>query len=79
MDELVNSLVCEKLQACIEVNRRNKLTQSACSTFSQHFSTQVSPHYIQLDPIYYGSKEIIYLKKSTKVMQLPEIEPSVCR
>ena len=23
-------------------------------TFSQHFSTQVSNHYIQLDPVYYG-------------------------
>ena len=51
MDEPVNSLICEKLQACTKQN--NKSAQSAGSTFSQHFPTQVSPHYIQLDPIYY--------------------------
>ena len=34
--------------------QKNKLSQSAGPTFSQHFPTQVSPHYIQLDPIYYG-------------------------
>ena len=33
--------------------------QSAGPTFSQHFPTQVSPHYIQLDPIYYG--QLLYL------------------
>ena len=34
--------------------QKNKSAQSAGPTFSQHFPTQVSPHYIQLDPIYYG-------------------------
>ena len=34
--------------------QKNKSAQSADPTFSQHFPTQVSPHYIQLDPIYYG-------------------------
>ena len=29
--------------------------------FSQHFPTQVSPHYIQLDPIYYDCKLMINL------------------
>ena len=33
--------------------QKNKSAQSAGPTFSQHFPTQVSPHYIQLDPIYY--------------------------
>ena len=32
---------------------KNKSAQSAGPTFSQHFPTQASPHYIQLDPIYY--------------------------
>ena len=36
------------------IKQKNKLAQSAGSTiFSQHFPTQASPHYIQLDPIYY--------------------------
>ena len=34
--------------------QKNKSAQSAGPTFSQHFPTQVSPHFIQLDPIYYG-------------------------
>ena len=54
MDEHVNSLIGEKLQACNKVNTKNKSAQSAGPTFSQHFPTQVSPHYIQLDPVYYG-------------------------
>ena len=33
--------------------QKNKSAQSAGPTFSQNFPTQVSPHYIQLDPIYY--------------------------
>ena len=33
--------------------QKNKLAQLASPIFSQHFPTQVSPHYIQLDPIYY--------------------------
>ena len=33
--------------------QKNKSAQLAGPTFSQHFPTQVSPHYIQLDPIYY--------------------------
>ena len=32
--------------------QKNKSAQSAGPTFSQHYPTQVSPHYIQLDPIY---------------------------
>ena len=39
--------------------QKNKSAQLAGPTFSQHFSTQMSPQYIQLDPIYYG-----YDKKS---------------
>ena len=38
--------------------QKNKLAQLASPTFSQHFSTQVSPYYIQLDPIYYGFRNI---------------------
>ena len=34
--------------------QKNKSAQMAGPTFSQHFPTQVSPHYIQLYPIYYG-------------------------
>jgi hypothetical protein len=34
--------------------QKNKSAQSTSPTFSQHFSTQMSPHYVQLDPIYYG-------------------------
>ena len=33
--------------------QKNKSAQLASPTFSQHFPTQVSPHYIHLDPIYY--------------------------
>ena len=33
--------------------QKNKSAQLAPPTFSQHFPTQVSPHYPQLDPIYY--------------------------
>ena len=33
---------------------KTKSAQLAGPTFSQHFPTQVSPHYIQLYPIYYG-------------------------
>jgi hypothetical protein len=57
MDQPVNSLIGEKLRARIEENRKINSAQSdksAGPTFSQHFPTQVSPHYIQLDPIYYG-------------------------
>ena len=32
----------------------NKSAQLAGPTFLQHFQTQVSPHYSQLDPIYYA-------------------------
>ena len=32
--------------------QKNKSAQSAPHTFEQHFSTQVSPHYPQLEPIY---------------------------
>ena len=38
--------------------QKNQSAQSAGQTFSQHFPTQVSPHYIQLDPIYYGQTTI---------------------
>ena len=48
MNEPVNSLTGEKLRARIEVNRKTNWPN-----FSKHFPTQVSPHYIQLDPIYY--------------------------
>ena len=34
--------------------QKNKSAQLAGHTLSQHFPTQVSPHYIQLDPIYYA-------------------------
>ena len=34
--------------------QKNKSTQLASFAFSQHFPTKVSPHYIQLDPIYYA-------------------------
>jgi hypothetical protein len=33
--------------------QKNKSAQLASPTFSQHFPTHVSPHYIQLDPTYY--------------------------
>ena len=59
MDEPMNSLVGEKLQAYIEVNRKKKLAQSAGPTFSQHFPTHVSPHYIQLDTSYYGPHSVV--------------------
>ena len=36
--------------------QKNKSAQLANPTFSQHFPIQVKPHYIQLDPIYYGLK-----------------------
>ena len=39
--------------------QKNKLAKLAGPTFSQHFPTQVSPHYIQLDPIYYGLELLI--------------------
>ena len=52
-EEPVNSLISEKLQARIKVNRKNKSAHSAGPTFSQQFPTQVSPNYILLDPIYY--------------------------
>jgi hypothetical protein len=48
----MNSLVGEKLQARIEENKKINSAQSAGPTFSQHFPTPVSTHYIQLDPIY---------------------------
>ena len=53
MDEPVNSLVVEKLWA--RIKQKKKSAQSAGPTFSQYFPTQVSPNYIQLDPIYYDS------------------------
>ena len=57
MDEPVNSLVVEKLRACClglyQSKQKNKLAQSAGPTFAQHFPTQVSSQYIQLNPIYY--------------------------
>ena len=56
MDEPVNSHVGEKLRALIEVNRKKKSAQSAGPTFSQHLPSQVSPLYIQLDPIYYDCR-----------------------
>ena len=34
-------------------------------TFSQYFPTQVSPHYIQLDPIYYDVYYITLIFHST--------------
>ena len=48
MDEPMNSIVDEKLRACIEVNRKKigPIGQS-------HLFT----HYIQLDPIYYVDKK----------------------
>ena len=48
----VNSLVGKKLQACIEVNRKQIGPIGRLHLF-KHFPTQVSPHDIQLDPIYY--------------------------
>ena len=56
MDEPGNSLLGEKLRAHIEENKKINSAQSAGPTFSQHFPTQESPHYIQLNPIYYGSR-----------------------
>ena len=53
MDEPVNLLVGEKTTGSHRSKQKNKSAQSAGPTFSQHFSTQVSPHYIYLDPIYY--------------------------
>ena len=38
--------------------QKNKSAQLAGPTFSQYFPTQVSPHYIQLDPIYYAFNTI---------------------
>ena len=52
MDEPVNSLAGEKLWACIKVNRRTNRLIGRPHLFT-YFLTQVSPHYIQLDPIYY--------------------------
>ena len=34
--------------------QKNILAQLADPTYSQQIPTQVSPHYIQLEPIYYG-------------------------
>ena len=62
MDEPSNSLVGEKLLARIEVNRKTNRPNLPAPTFSQHFPTQVSPHYIQLDPIYYGFIEEIEMR-----------------
>ena len=45
--------------------QKNKSAQLTGPTFSQHFPTQVSPHVIQLDPIYYGLEYMTpYLLKS---------------
>ena len=43
-----------KTKGSHQSKQKDKLAQLAGPTFSQHFPTQVSPHYIQLDPIYYG-------------------------
>ena len=58
MDKPVNLLVGEKLRAHIEENKKINSAQLAGPTFSQHFPTQVIPHYIQLDPIYYDNHSI---------------------
>ena len=42
--------------------QKNKLTSP---TFSQHFATQVSSHYIQLDPIYYGGNNYLSITWKT--------------
>ena len=50
----------EKLWACIEVNKK-QIGPIGPTTFSQHFETQVSPHYPQLKPIYYEyTRNFIY-------------------
>jgi hypothetical protein len=43
-----------KTKGLHQSKQKDKLAQLAGPTFSQHFPTHVSPHYIQLDPIYYG-------------------------
>ena len=60
MDELVNSLVGKKTAGLYQSKQKNKsayLAKSAGPTFSQHFTTQVSPHYPQLEPIYFVLRE----------------------
>jgi hypothetical protein len=41
--------------------QKSRSAQSADPTISQHFPTQVSPHYIQLDPIYYAPTFVAFL------------------
>ena len=54
--------------------QKNKSAQLANPTFSQHFPIQVSPHYIQLDPIYYDKSSIItlwlYWNTTIKLMKI---------
>ena len=52
MDEPVNSLIGEKLRAHIEVNRKSNQPNWPAPPFHSIF--QVSPNYIQLNPMYYG-------------------------
>ena len=42
-----------KTKGLHQSKQKNKSAQSAGPIISQHFPTQVSPNYIQLDPIYY--------------------------
>ena len=44
--------------------QKNKSAQSASPTFSQHLPTQVSPHYVQQDPIYYDGQYIASIRKN---------------
>ena len=45
--------------------QKNKSAQSAGPNFSQHFPTEVSPHYIHLDLIYYAFLLILTKKSCT--------------
>ena len=50
---LTGSLIHTFFTGLHRSKQKNKSAHLAHSTFSQHFPTQASPYYPQLDPIYY--------------------------
>ena len=44
------------------------------TTFSQHFATQMSPHYPQLEPIYYESRAKKNKIEGTPILKLAMVK-----